>query len=281
MMKQAYDYMKTGKSINSPWAYTPGTKETPYLGCRRSYHIFMTDGAWNGYSASELPGEADNVNYTLPDGQVYDIASDQTNVYRGAQANLLADWAMKMWREDLQTDIDNLVKPSTTDGVSATETHGGTTLQRYWNPKHNPAKWQHVVNYTIGYGTGAYTWPNAPKRSMVDDDNYGGDYSKLVAGTVTWVPNTLQNLNANNPAELWHIAINSRGKFYPTGPGRKYDLKEAFKKILETINLENTADVASMAGSASTNIRTDLQRFTAGYDPVSYTHLTLPTILLV
>ncbi|AOG23739.1 pilus assembly protein [Acidovorax sp. RAC01] len=270
MMKQAYGYMKSGKSVNSPWAYTPGTKETPYLGCRRSYHIFMTDGGWNGYSASELPGEADNTDAFMPSPDnsiLYDTTSPQTNVYRGAQANLLADWAMKMWREDLQPDIDNLIKPSTTDGVPATETHGATTLERYWNPKHNPAKWQHLVNYTIGYGTSAYTWPSAPKWSMLDDDNYGGDYTKLVAGTATWVPNVLQNLNSNNPAELWHIAINSRGKFYPTGPGRKYDLKDAFKKILETINLENTADVASMAGSASTNIRTDLQRFTAGYDP--------------
>lgn len=269
MMKQAYTYMKVGKSINSPWAYTPGAKEGPYLGCRRSYHIFMTDGGWNGYAASELPGEADNTNYPLPDGVTYDTASDQTNVYRGAQSDLLADWAMRMWREDLQTDIDNLITPSTTDGVPSTETFGSTTLQRYWNPKHNPAKWQHIVNYTIGYGTGAYSWPDAPKWSMADDDNYGagGDYSKLVTGAATWVPAVFGNLNANNPAELWHIAINSRGKFYPTGPGRKYDLKEAFTRILENINIQNTADVASMAGSSSTNIRTDLQRFTAGYDP--------------
>lgn len=269
MMSQAYNYMKTGKGTNSPWAYTPGTKEEPYLGCRRSYHIFMTDGAWNGYTASVLPGEEDNVNHTLPDTVLFDTSSPQTNVYRGAQSNLLADWAMKMWREDLQTDIANDIKPSTIDGVPTTETHGAVALQRYWNPKHNPATWQHVVNYTIGYGEGAYKWTSAPKWSLLDDDNYGagGDYTKLVQGTVTWVPTVLQNLNGNNPAELWHMAINSRGKFYPTGPGRKYDLKEAFRKIVENINLENTADVASMAASASTNIRTDLQRFTAGYDP--------------
>ena len=269
MMMQAYNYMKVGKSINSPWASKPTATEAPYLACRRSYHIFMTDGAWNGYAAAELPGEADNVNYTLPDGTVYNTASAQTNVYRGAQKDLLADWGMRMWREDLQPDIPNSIKPSTTDGVPALETHGVVNLERYWNPKHNPATWQHIVNYTIGYGTSAYTWPSAPKWSLLDDDNYGagGDYSKLVQGTVKWVPTGFWNLNADNPAELWHIAINSRGKFYPTGPGRKYDLKEAFRRILENINLENTADVASMAGSSTTNIRTDLQRFTAGYDP--------------
>ena len=272
MMQRTYDYMKAGKSVNSPWAYTPGVKETPYLGCRRAYHIFLTDGGWNGYANSELPGNVDNQNITLPDAIVYDTSSSQTNVYRGKSnnlSNLLADWSMKMWAEDLQPGIANDIKPSTTDGVPSTETIGALALQRYWNPKHDPASWQHLVQYTIGYGKDAYSWPAEPKWSAVDDDNYGagGDYSKLVNGTSNWAPTTFGNLNANNPAELWHMAINSRGKFYPTGPGRKYGLKEAFQKIVEDINLQNTADVASMAGSASTNIRTSLNAYTAGYDP--------------
>ncbi len=272
MMQRTYDYMKAGKSIDSPWAYTPGVKETPYLGCRRAYHIFLTDGGWNGYANSELPGNVDNQNITLPDGIVYDTSSSQTNVYRGKSnnlSNLLADWSMKMWAEDLQPSIANDIKPSTTDGVPTTETIGALSLQRYWNPKHDPASWQHLVQYTIGYGKDAYSWPAEPKWSAVDDDNYGagGDYSKLVNGTSNWAPTTFGNLNANNPAELWHMAINSRGKFYPTGPGRKYGLKEAFQKIVEDINLQNTADVASMAASSTTNQRTALDSYTAGYDP--------------
>jgi type IV pilus assembly protein PilY1 len=79
MLKQVYDYMRTGEGINSPWAYTPGVTEKPYLGCRRAYHIFLTDGAWNGQNAAVHPGEVDNVTTTLPDGTVYDTASAQTN----------------------------------------------------------------------------------------------------------------------------------------------------------------------------------------------------------
>jgi len=267
MMKQTYDYMKTAKGINSPWASKPGTTELPYMGCRRSYQIFMTDGAWNGQDASVRPGNVDNTNITLPDGTAYSTASAQTNVYRGALSNLLADWAMKMWSEDLQTGISNDLKPSTTDGVPSTETFGAVALQRYWNPKHNPATWQHVVQYTIGYGKDAYSWPGDPTWDSATDDNYGGDYSSLVQGTALWSPTVFGNLNANNPAELWHMAINSRGKFYPTGPGRKYDLKEAFRNILETINLQNSSDVGTMGASASTNSRTDISRFVAGYDP--------------
>lgn len=278
MMKQAYDYMRAPQSINSPWASKPGVQETPYLGCRRSYHIFLTDGAWNGQDATVRPGEVDNVSAALPatlagGSTTYDTTSAQTNVYRGALGNTLADWAMKMWREDLQPTIANDIKPSTTDGVPTTEDFGTVSLQRDWNPRHDPATWQHLVQYTIGYGDGAYTWTAAPKWPKKDtdpggkDNNYGGDYSKLVQGNVTWVPTVFADLQENNPAELWHMAINSRGKFYPTGPGRKYDLKEAFRKILDDINLQNTADVASVAGSASTNIRTDLSLYTAGYEP--------------
>ena len=269
MMYQAYNYMKVGKSINSPWASDPGKKAEPYLGCRRSYHIFLTDGGWNGYAASELPREIDNSNFTLPDGTAYSTTSNQTNVYRGATKDLLADWAMKGWAEDLQTDIPNDLKPSTTDGVPSTETYGSVLLQRYWNPKHNPATWQHLVNYTIGYGVSAYTWPSAPVWSSADDDNYGagGDFSKLVTGAVKWVPTTMANLNANNPAELWHMAINSRGKFYPTGPGRQYSLKSAFTSILQDIELQNTADITSMTGSATSIARSSLKSFSAGYEP--------------
>lgn len=267
MMLNAYNYMRSPQSIDSPWASVPGTTETPYMSCRRAYHIFMTDGAWNGQSAAVHPGNTDNTNTTLPDGTPYDIASDQTNVYRGALGNLLADWAMRMWAEDLQPSIADGLTPSTTDGVPAIETHGAVSLQRYWNPKHDPATWQHMVHYTIGYGADAYSWPSAPHWDTVNDDNYGGDYTKLVQGTVTWVPTVFGDLDENNPAELWHMAINSRGKFYPTGPGRKYTLQDAFKKIIENINLQNTADATSVAASASTNIRTDLQKFTAGYNP--------------
>lgn len=287
MMRQAYQYMTTGQGTNSPWAFKPGSEETPYLGCRRAYHIFMTDGSWNGYGKNNIDfprgypttqfpdNNVDNRTFTLPDNTVYDTASDQTNVYRGKSGNLdrlLADWAMKMWAEDLQPSIPNQVNPSTTDGVSATENYGAVALQRYWNPKHNPATWQHIVTYTIGYGADAYSWPDEPKWSTTDDDNYGagGDYSNLVQGLVSWKPTTFGNLNAGNPAELWHMAINSRGKFYPTGPGRKYDLAQAFRDIVENINLQNTADVTSMAANSSTNIRTDLNQYSAGYDPKAW-----------
>ncbi|WP_143325839.1 hypothetical protein [Vandammella animalimorsus] len=56
MMKQVFDYMsEPGLDIDSPWAKEPGVKGKPYLECRRAYHIFLTDGAWNSQSSSLMP----------------------------------------------------------------------------------------------------------------------------------------------------------------------------------------------------------------------------------
>ncbi len=269
MMSQAYDYMTAGKGINSPWAAAPTEKQLPYLGCRRAYHIFLTDGGWNGQTPSVRPGNIDNTDRVLPDGKLYSTSSEQTNVYRGKSGNipdLLADWSMKMWQEDLQPDIENIIEPSTTDGVAEFEKHGSVQLEKYWNPKHNPAKWQHLVQYTIGYGKGATDWTGEPLWSLTDD-NYSGDYSGLVQGNINWGPTVFQNLNDKNPIELWHMAINSRGKFYPTGPGHAFDLTDVFGAIIEDINLQNVADVGSVSGSATTIIRDSLSTYTTGFSP--------------
>ncbi len=86
MVRNAGDYLKrTDLGINSPWASDPGTKEAPLISCRRSYHIFMTDGAWNSgtantsqhvdgdrdlaaYQAINNIGNIDNTATTLGDG---------------------------------------------------------------------------------------------------------------------------------------------------------------------------------------------------------------------
>lgn len=51
MFSQADAYMRRPLSKNGPWSGNPGGADkaaTTYLGCRRNYHIFMTDGRWNG-----------------------------------------------------------------------------------------------------------------------------------------------------------------------------------------------------------------------------------------
>jgi len=59
MVRNAGDYlMRTDLGVDSPWASDPGTTETPILGCRKSFHIFMTDGGWNS-SATDTNSHVD------------------------------------------------------------------------------------------------------------------------------------------------------------------------------------------------------------------------------
>ncbi|MBP8018708.1 MAG: hypothetical protein KAY82_01595 [Hylemonella sp.] len=282
LMKQALDYMKTAQGTNSPWADVPGTSQsTPYMACRRTYNIFLTDGGWNSDN-NQSEGNADGVTRTLGDGStVYDVTSDQTRIYRDSwggpamnQLSTLADLTFAAWATDLQdgnngtANMANTIQPLIRK--SGTETVGATVLQEFWNPKNDPATWQHMVTHTIGFGQGAYRWTNnsgntliAPLWDNATDNNYGGDYSNIVNGTVNW-PNPITGMNENGrPFELWHMALNSRGKFYPARDANA--LSNAFADILDNVINDTSKPLVSIAASAS-SIRPSTLMYSAGYD---------------
>lgn len=281
LMKQALDYMRSPQNTNSPWADAPGTPQsTPYMACRRTYNIFLTDGGWNSDNNQSV-GNADGVTRTLGDGTtVYDVSSDQTRIYRDAwggpamnQLSTLADFTFAAWATDLQdgsngtANMPNNILPLIRK--SGTETVGATNLQEYWNPKNNPATWQHIVTHTIGFGNGAYKWTNNAGNALIrpfwdnaTDSNYGGDYSSIVNGTTTW-PNPIAMNENGRPFELWHMALNGRGKFYPA---RTADaLSTAFADILDNVINDTSKPLVSIAASAS-SIRPSTLMYSAGYD---------------
>ena len=69
MFLNVHKYFKNSTGVWSPFASVPGTTETPLLACRKTFHIFMTDGGWKntgnhkGESTSAkqmgIPGNAD------------------------------------------------------------------------------------------------------------------------------------------------------------------------------------------------------------------------------
>lgn len=272
MMQQAYDYMRSPEGTNSPWADTPGVAQaTPYLACRRSYHIFMTDGAWNS-EGSPTTGNKDGTAITLPDGVAYAPAtSNQVKAYKdvnGGTKGTLSDFAFKNWATDLQDgtggtqDMANTIPPLMR--VKANEPVGATTLTPYWNPKNDPATWQHLTQHTIGFGNSASTWTGNPTWDNVTDNNYAGGYSALVNGTVTWqdpMPSAAEN--TIRPSELWHMALNGRGKFYPARTPAALDA--AFSEILNNI-LTDTTPASVSIGANSTTTRTVSTAYVAGYD---------------
>lgn len=305
MMKGAGDYLSnTGLGVNSPWASVPGTTETPVLACRRSYHIFMTDGGWNSnaaFTSSHVDGNsisvgatgnADGTSRTLGDGSTtYEPTASYANVYKDGwgttTVSTLSDLAFHYWATDLQPSIDNgvraLIKAPGAEGYPVGSPTPTYSLPEYWNPKNDPATWQHMVTYSIGFTAPATTWTGEPIWNT-DTYNTSGDYPGLVQGTKTW-PSPLCKAGFSNPdtvggntacngstgysarsayrsSELWHMALNSRGKFVPAPDAAS--LVSAFQEILNNIISDTDTPLVSISASSS-SLRTDSNVYVAEY----------------
>ena len=287
MMYNAGEYLKT-TGPNSPWNATPGVADAAPETCRRAYNILMTDGGWNNYDATTQGlinaaaiGNVDGTSKTFPDGTTYSPTSDETRIYQDAFGDFgasprkptLSDMAFHYWSQDLQPGIANSLSPQIKKAGSETFFDGAAsqTLSEYWNPKNNPATWQHMQTYTIGFNSAA-AWPSTGTNPLFDvvGGMYGGDFSRAVVGTRAW-RNTVQTglSDQQRQEDIWHMAINSRAKFYPaTSPAA---LTAAFQDILNVIIADNSKPITTAAGSATTVARSDAGIFKAGYDASKWT----------
>lgn len=260
------DYFKAKGDYN-PWRNSPGdpaNKEE--LSCRKSFHVFMTDGAWNfttnppgDGNGISMDGNADGTSKTLPDGVRYDTAGSNTDtrLYRdpwgSPKLSTFADLAFHLWSTDLRKDLTDNVRFR--QNVTVPETIGSITLPPYWNPKNNPATWQHLVTYTIGFTAAATEWEGNPV--WTGDMYRGTGVDGLVNGTTTWA-SPLCGASLNEPCafdaaktrraqELWHAALNGRGRYVPSQTAA--DLSNAFKSILDSILSESLGGAVSIAAN--------------------------------
>ncbi|WP_082493338.1 pilus assembly protein [Acidovorax sp. Leaf160] len=280
MMRNAGEYLRTTGAAN-PWNAEPGTVDNSPQTCRRSYHILMTDGGWNNTQSNTI-GNADGTNTTFPDGTVYDAGSAQSKIYSDAWGYgakwgdknkndplpTLSDMAFYYWATDLQNGIPNGLTPLIRKAGDEVFTNQGksVTINEYWNPKNNPANWQNMVTYTIGYNSAA-DWQrnNANTNPLFNTAQgmYGGDFAAAIVGNKYWL-DPINNDENGRREELWHMAINSRGKFYPAKTSE--DLKNAFNEIVGGIINDNSKPITGYAGSGTTNIRADLAEYVSGYE---------------
>jgi len=237
-------YMTSG--IDSPYATTPHVTTGTESACRQNFLFMITDGLWNNDDFSY--GNLDNTSKTLPDGVSYSPISP----YKDTSSNTLADIAFKYWSTDLRTDLDQKVSPYYAD-------YTGTTTQQYWNPKNDPATWQHLVTFTAGIGL-TTTLPTLTPALTWGGDTYSGSYTNLVSGATSW-PSASSNTQ-NNVADLWHTAINSRGQFFSADNPTL--MTSAFRTVIRRVN----KGVGSSSGIAAntTNVKTGTTIYQARFD---------------
>ncbi|WP_415845607.1 pilus assembly protein [Stutzerimonas zhaodongensis] len=231
-MKRAGDFYTT----STPWQKNPnGTGNTTQntYACRPSYHILMTDGQWNATTTMPSNFRHDAANFTLPDGRNY----SQRRPFYDSTNNTLADLAMHYWATDLNPNLDN-------NSPAYIRFKSGDSTTDYWDPRNDPATWQHMTNFVMGLGlTQSLNNANVP---WAGSTFAGQGYAGLLAGTVNWPP--ASSGSPNNVYDLWHAAINSRGEFFSVDSPEA--MVKAFKDILNRIE-DRTATAARPAVSAS------------------------------
>lgn len=219
------------KDNKGPWADVPGTTSGSTYSCRRSYTILMTDGYWNG-SAATSPASNNNdgidgPTIVGPDSQsfTYKAVSPFTDSY----SSTLADVAMHYWKNDLNTDLDNRVPPSTV----------------------NPAFWQHMVTFGVGFGVqGTAKFTPAEAFAAINS-----------GATITWPQPGADKLE--NVDDLLHAAVNSRGGYFSAKDPDSFAAQLA-GMLEEIVSREKSS--ASALATTSTKLDTNTMSYQAKFD---------------
>lgn len=248
--------------------------------------------------------------------RAYSTTADETKIYRdaigtrqittGSNPNFvyyayptLADIAFHFWATDLQPGIRNEVIPKIRKTGAETFTSGAnsTTYSEYWNPKNDPAEWQHLVQYTIGYGSTAstlrkiggesnptytgircssYTTGSSQRAACESSSTspqwsggifgmYDTGFAGLAVGNTKWDDVTSSNADSSyddfRPQEMWHMAINSRGKYYPVSG----DLTGVFSDIFDDIVADTSTPVSGFISASGSVSRTGTESYQTTY----------------
>ena len=214
---QADAYMRRELNRYSPWATDPGgtgSKATEYLGCRRNYHILMTDGRWNGAVSGGIQDGKDWP--ALGDRKAYSTTSNQTKIYYDNYSDTISDWAFRSWMEPLQSaaslkDADKLKPSKVYDEAPATELFSATRpkFKIVTAPGHNVGQRKSYCEGTLGgvWLTGTTNncrVPDGTETKSVDLQKYWNpEYNPA-----TWPHMVTYTIGFSNDAVTWPGASN-------------------------------------------------------------------------
>jgi type IV pilus assembly protein PilY1 len=240
-LDSAGQYFSSSAS-SGPYGPESGSNQ---LSCRQNFAILTTDGYWNtSVVNTDTNGDGNNgsvITNGLPvaDPNYKTYQYKMPAPYADSYSNTLADVAMRYWKNDLRTDLDNNV-PSDYSKVASENDQLGR----------DPAFWQHMVTFTISIGL---------KTSN------GLSSSSQVTTSTTWPDPDTSNPNNDNAArldDLLHAAVNGRGSFVTASSPQAFSngLAAALAKIGE-----RTASFSNVGASDSTQLNSGTQIFTASY----------------
>jgi len=257
------EYYRTSTAVvNSPYAEDPQVTVGTQHSCRANYTIMMTDGIWNGNNASAVSGNVDNTAKSLPDGTSYSPSAP----FKDDNSNSLADVAFYYWANDLRTDLTNNVPRSPRALDKLVEDGKTIPTADYFDPKNDPASWQHMVTYTVGLGL-TTTLPTLSPPLTWAGDTYTGSYADLASGTLSPLWPVTGTDKPGNVADLWHAAINGRGLFFSAEDPKS--LSDAMQEMVNNI-ISRSSSAASIATN-SKKLDTSTAIYQASFDSGNWT----------
>lgn len=227
----------------SPWHDHPeatsagGTGSA--LACRRAYNIMTTDGYYNDNGSVDSSANYPNSSGAIGEVDSATVAVNGTARYTptapfqdSRNAGSLADIAMYYWANDLQPGDNGIA-----DQVPTIPRTFPVGTGAYYNPSNDPATWQHLTQFTVGIGVSGTLNPTV-------------DLPALQNGSLQW-PSI--SSDASKIDDLWHAAVNSRGKFFQVSTPQ--DLSDALTGALTTVLL----DPLKQSGVATTTLSLEAQ----------------------
>ena len=240
-MDKAGDYFENA----NPYRDDPTDGSSIERSCRQNFHIMMTDGEWNSGSPSGF-GNVDNNSQTIPANDYGVTGYVPRAPFKDGNSTYLADIAFRYWQKDLRPTKTNNVPVNINDLSSDIDGDGDADNNDiFWNPKNDPADWQHMVNFMIGLGVSG-------QREFPDD------YNDLLDGTLSWPTGG----GTAKVDDLWHASINSRGTYLSAQDPE--ELVSAFTDVINSV-LDRTGSFATAAlnsGTISSDTALFFARFT-------------------
>ncbi|QQD17026.1 hypothetical protein I6N98_11630 [Spongiibacter nanhainus] len=223
------------KDNRGPWGEEPGSDvDEDHLICRRNYTVLMTDGYWSGSNVSGGPGDnndgTDKPSHTGPAGQSYTYKA--ASPFKDNEDDTLADVAMYYWKNDLRDDLDNQV----------------------FVTKKNPAFWQHMVTFGVGFGVSGTVNP---------DDAFA---AISTGAQINW-PDP-GDAEINKIDDLLHAGVNSRGGFFSAANPDQFAAE--LSGVLDTIANESKSSASAIAAN-STRLDSGTLVYQASFNSLEWT----------
>jgi type IV pilus assembly protein PilY1 len=264
------EYFRTGVMQN-----VTGSIDPIQQSCQPNYHLLSTDGYWNEGTPTFNPlgiGNVDSIVPTLP----LPPAATPTSTALLAQLVAGAAWP-RPYQENPAAPVAPAINTLTLADVATkywvTDLRPGTGPGKDNNVpasiSKDPAYWQHVVMFGVAIAAkGSLPYDvNDSKVAAQTLIDLGVDPNSAVPAPNPTVPYSAKvwphptNLQDTAIDDLWHAAVNSRGKFFNVNSAQQ--LSSALREALNDIGSRSAS--ASGAGLANPNLSLDSVAYVPSY----------------